>query len=128
MTPWHLKKALVLVLALTVVVQFAESAESPGVAVPRAVTGKEVYDRWCWGCHEALPGRFGMVNPPAGTFRLQQRYNGAVPAALEERTDLSPDLIRLVVRKGINMMPPARKTEISDAQLEAVITYLTRKK
>lgn len=105
----------------------ADDRPAAGV-MPAMTNGKEVFDRWCWGCHEPLPGRFGITDPPAGTYRLQLRYNGVVPAALEERTDLTPELIRTVVRKGLNMMPPARKTEISDAQLEDVVMYLTQKK
>lgn len=70
-----------------------------------------------------IAGPYGF--PPAGTNRLQQRYQGAIPAALEERTDLKPDLIRTVVRTGLPIMPPLRKTEVTDADLDAVIAYLT---
>jgi mono/diheme cytochrome c family protein len=45
---------------------------------------------------------------------------------LEERRDLSPELIRAAVRNGITVMPQFRKTELSDSQLEAIIAYLTR--
>jgi mono/diheme cytochrome c family protein len=88
--------------------------------------GKAVFDQWCLGCHGPLPGmgRF----PPAGTNRLQQRYKDAVPATLEDRADLTPDLIRTVVRQGMPIMPPLRKTEVTDAELDAVIAHLTQKK
>jgi mono/diheme cytochrome c family protein len=87
--------------------------------------GKAVFDQWCMGCHGPLPGvgRF----PPAGSYRLQQRYKDTKPALLEERNDLTPELIRAVVRHGLPIMPPLRKTEVSDAELEAVIAHLTRK-
>jgi len=88
--------------------------------------GKAVFDQWCMGCHGPLPG-MGRV-PPAGSYRLQQVYKDAKPAPLEERNDLTPELIRAVVRHGLPIMPPLRKTEVSDAELDAVIAHLTRKK
>jgi mono/diheme cytochrome c family protein len=88
--------------------------------------GKAVYVQWCLGCHGPLTGmgRF----PSAGTYRLQQRYNDAVPAMLEDRVDLTPEVIRTAVRHGMPIMPPFRKTEVTDAELDAVIAYLTQKK
>ena len=88
--------------------------------------GKAVFDQWCMGCHGPLPGmgRF----PPAGSYRLHQRYKDTKPVELEQRTDLAPESIRVVVRHGLPIMPPLRKTEVSDAELEAVIAYLTRNK
>jgi hypothetical protein len=65
--------------------------------------------------------------PPAGSYRLQLRYKGSVPAALEDRSDLTPELIRVVVRKGTAIMPPTRKTEVPDPDLEALIAYLTQR-
>jgi mono/diheme cytochrome c family protein len=108
----------------------AESADrrqpqSPGKSQARDVMlqGKAVYDQWCIGCHGPMPGmgRF----PPAGSYRLQQRYKDAKPAMLEERVDLTAALIRTVVRQGLPIMPPLRKTEVTDAELDAVIAHLT---
>ena len=101
----------------------AQSAE--GELVPR---GKAVYAQWCVDRHGPIAGVGGFGGfPPAGTKRLQDRYQGAVPATLEDRVDLTPDLIRLVVRQGRPIMPPLRKTEVTDADLEAVIAYLLQK-
>jgi mono/diheme cytochrome c family protein len=88
--------------------------------------GKAVFAQWCAGCHGPLPGvgRF----PPAGSYRLQQRYKDTMPATLEDRVDLKPDFIRTMVRQGMPIMPPLRKTEVTDAELDAVIAYLTQKK
>jgi mono/diheme cytochrome c family protein len=86
--------------------------------------GKRVFDLWCVDCHGSAPGHFGM--PPAGLIVLQRRYNGAEPAELSKRTDLAPALIRTLVRQGLNIMPRTRKTEITDAQLDDVVAYLTR--
>ena len=66
--------------------------------------------------------------PPAplpGTAALGVKYKGEIPAVLEERTDLLPEFIRVVVRGGLFGMPISRKTEISDADLEDIIAYLT---
>jgi len=79
--------------------------------------GQQVFDVWCAPCHTTGPGN-------SGTVALEVRYQGTKPAALEARTDLSPDLTELFVRNGISIMPPFRKTEISDADLEALAAYL----
>jgi mono/diheme cytochrome c family protein len=49
-----------------------------------------------------------------------------VPALLEKRTDLTAALVKTYVRNGITVMPFFRKTEISDAELDAIAAYLTR--
>lgn len=105
-----------------------EPAKSSTTTIARDVIqkGKAVFDQWCLGCHGPMPGmgRF----PPAGSYLLQQRYKGAVPATLEDRVDLTPIFIRKVVRQGMPIMPPVRKTEVTDAELDAVIAYLIQKK
>ncbi len=73
----------------------------------------------CAVCHGPMPER-------PGTRALAAKYKGAEPALLEQRKDLSPELIRLVVRKGVTVMPPFRKTEVTDADLDAIVAYLTR--
>lgn len=82
--------------------------------------GKQVYDYWCQSCHgeEALK---------PGTAALEAKYQGAIPAALEGRTDLTPEFVKLMVRQGISMMPFFRPTEISDPDLEALAQYLAEK-
>ena len=49
-----------------------------------------------------------------------------LPAVLEERTDLTSVQIKTVVRRGLYGMPITRKTEVSDAELDDVVAYLTR--
>jgi (+)-pinoresinol hydroxylase len=78
--------------------------------------GHEVYSKWCWPCHGT-----GIGKP--GTESLAAR--GQKPAALEERTDLAPAVIKQFVRHGVFFMPRFRKTEISDADLDAITAYLT---
>jgi mono/diheme cytochrome c family protein len=88
------------------------------VAQDQAVQrGQEVFAYWCAPCHSA-----GPRNP--GTIALEVRYKGSKPAALEERTDLVPELTKILVRNGLSIMPPFRKTEISDADLAALAAYL----
>ena len=68
----------------------------------------------------------GPQNAP-GTTSLQAKYQGSVPVAIEDRLDLTPDLVKFFVRNGVAMMAPLRKTEVSDADLEALAAYLTQR-
>lgn len=91
----------------------------------QALHGQQVYNHWCLPCHGREPGRYGLGQ--TGTLALQVRYEGKVPAVLEDRTDLTPPMVAVFVRKGINTMPFFRRTEISDADLAAIGAYLSRK-
>jgi mono/diheme cytochrome c family protein len=79
--------------------------------------GHRVYQKWCFPCH-------GPGKDKPGTLALAAR--GQKPAVLEERTDLTAPLIKTPVRHGVFYMPIFRKTEISDADLDAIVAYLTR--
>jgi mono/diheme cytochrome c family protein len=79
--------------------------------------GLRVYRKWCYPCH-------GPGTDKPGTIALAAR--GQKPAALEERTDLTAEAIKAFVRRGVLYMPTFRKTEISDADLNAIAAYLTR--
>lgn len=82
-----------------------------------AADGKQVYEYWCATCHgPGLPG----------TVALQTKYNGSKPALLIDRTDLPPAVTKAFVRKGVTIMPFFRKTEISDADLDALAAYIGR--
>lgn len=81
--------------------------------------GHEVFNKWCAPCHSAGPG-----NP--GTTALETLYQGAKPGVLEQRNDLTPETVKYFVRNGVSIMPFFRKTEISDAELEALGAYLSR--
>jgi mono/diheme cytochrome c family protein len=83
--------------------------------------GKAVYDTWCGACHDPGPRH-------PGTQALDALYKGKNPGALEERTDLVPKLTETFVRRGVSVMPPFRKTEISDADLAALAAYLAPKR
>ena len=79
--------------------------------------GKLTYERWCAICH--APGL-------PGAMALEAKYNGSKPALLDERTDLAPAVTKVVVRKGVSIMPFFRKTEVSDKELDALAAYLAR--
>ena len=87
-----------------------------------AERGAAVFNNWCSACHGRDPR-----NAP-GTASLQFKYQGRTPAALEDRRDLTPQAIKLYVRQGVATMPFARKTEVSDADLEALTAYLKQAK
>jgi len=92
------------------------SQHSASPAEPARSAGGKIFDKWCSDCHIA-GGR--------GSQALQRKYQGAVPAVLEQRNNLPPDYVMLVVRRGISFMPSFRKTEISDIDLALVAGYLT---
>jgi mono/diheme cytochrome c family protein len=79
--------------------------------------GSDVFQYWCAPCHAP-----GARHP--GTQALDALYKGAKPGALEERTDLTSELTATFVRTGVSVMPPFRKTEISDGDLAALAAYL----
>lgn len=81
--------------------------------------GEALYDHWCAICHAA-----GPMYP--GTQALAMRHEGDVPAVLAERDDLDGYYITYVVRNGLSIMPFFRKTELSDADMDDMVAYLTR--
>jgi mono/diheme cytochrome c family protein len=108
----------VLAVALTCIVLSPLAADAQGT--PAAKPGGDTYQYWCATCHGRGPG-----NP--GTTALAAKYKGALPGVLEDRTDLTPQAVRFAVRRGTSIMPFFRKTEISDADLDAITQYLTRR-
>ena len=85
-----------------------------------AERGAAVFNNWCSACHSR-----GPANAP-GTTSLQFKYQGKLPAALEDRTDLTLEQVKFYVRNGVATMPQFRKTEVGDADLDALAAYLTR--
>ena len=94
---------------------------TPIVAKPGEPPGYALFQRACAVCHGSGPAR-------PGSRALAAKYKGSLPALLEERTDLKAPYIKQVVRQGLTVMPLFRKTELSDADLDAITTYLTRKR
>lgn len=109
------------VLAGLLVVACTSTASAQ--TAPVVDKGMQVYDYWCATCHGS-----GRGNP--GTTALAAKYKGATdrPALLADRTDLTPQAVQFFVRNGISIMPMFRKTEVSDADLDAISAYLTRRR
>jgi (+)-pinoresinol hydroxylase len=95
------------------------SMKAAAADVGQIEEGKQVYQYWCWNCHGE-----GVGKP--GTQALAAKYKSSKPAILDQRTDLTPALTKLFVRKGVSIMPFFRKTEITDAQLDSLAAYLAR--
>jgi mono/diheme cytochrome c family protein len=89
----------------------------PGLAADAGsiALGRDAFTHRCSMCH-----REGGT----GTFTLARRL-GADKALLEKRSDLAPDYIRYVVRWGVVNMPRMSRVELPEADLDAVIAYLT---
>jgi mono/diheme cytochrome c family protein len=97
----------------------------PGGAAPAAeppdahAAGRAVYTKWCAPCHDP-----GVMHP--GTNALTVKYQGVKSGVLLQWTDLQPATVSNLVRHGISVMPQFRKTEISDAELDALAKFLSR--
>lgn len=98
--------------------QDAEASQTNVSTKASGSPGKQVFDRWCAACHASGP-RY------PGTASLAVKYGKDMPAALEDREDLTPEVVAVFVRQGVSIMPPFRKTEITDAELAALGAYLS---
>ena len=114
-------KTLIAVVGTTCLLAQAASAAEPTLIEK----GRAQFQYSCAPCHG--PGK-GMGNRPflPGTDALNVKYQGTQPPLLEDRTNLTRDVIRYFVRNGIESMPSFRKTELGDAELDAIAAYLTR--
>ena len=108
----RMTRACLLMALLLLISGRAFAAES------QAERGREVYQKWCTPCHGTGLGRPGTTAAAA---------HGVKPAVLEQRPDLTPKMIETAVRKGVYFMPRFRKTEISNADLAAIVAYLVHK-
>jgi mono/diheme cytochrome c family protein len=112
-------RALRLAIALCV-----GACAAPALAQTDTIArGKQVFAHWCAPCHGEGRGDDGAPMLP-GTHALTLKYRGQKPGLLEERTDLPAELLKAFVRSGVASMPPFRKTEVTDQDLEAIAAYL----
>jgi len=100
--------AVALVCASTAV----HAADPPDATLER---GRAAFTHRCGMCH-----REGGT----GTFILARRL-GKGESLLEQRTNLQADYIRHVVRWGLVNMPRMSRVELPEADLDAVVAYLT---
>lgn len=100
------------------VLAFAIAGAASAAEQPSAEQGRAVYQKWCTPCHGTGLGKPGTTAAAA---------HGVKTPVLEQRQDLNAKMIESAVRKGVDIMPRFRKTEISDADLAAIVAYLVRK-
>ncbi|MEN9704626.1 MAG: hypothetical protein RLZZ393_505 [Pseudomonadota bacterium] len=105
-----------LVALLALAPAFAAAAEVPDAAA--LARGKAAFTHRCSMCH-----REGGT----GTFILARRL-GAAKSLLEQRTDLEPTYVRTVVRWGLVNMPRISRVELPEADMDALVAYLTAPK
>ena len=108
----------------TLLMLFTGSTDADTVLMDQ---GKAVFTYHCTPCHGAGPGLDGSKMLP-GTAAIANKYQGAVPPLLEEHDNLTAEYLEYIVRHGSGPMPIFRKTEISDAEMDALSAYLMRKK
>lgn len=108
-------KALALMI-LCATAAAAADGKDPGALSARQQQGMLLYEKTCAYCHESG----GM-----GTRALATRL-GDGRALLRERSDLSAPYIRHVVRRGLNNMPAYTPTDLTEVQIAAIASYLTR--
>jgi mono/diheme cytochrome c family protein len=106
---------LVLALLMVIYVGSLATAAEPQLTDDQA-KGRALFNENCSLCH----GERGHA-----TTLLGKRL-GPENAVLERRTNLNADLIRHVVRHGLNSMPWFRRAELPDRELESIVSYLTR--
>ncbi len=117
----HCMLSRLLLLTLTVAVTVTATA-ADSAAVEK---GRGVFEHLCAPCHGAGPGANGVAALP-GTYALQLKYHGTKPALLEQRSDLPAAAIKTFVRHGVASMPPFRKSEVTDQDIEAIAAYLAQ--
>ncbi len=105
-------KARFLLLAATFAATAASAEE--WISLEKA-DGAALFGEKCGMCHRAT----GM-----GTGLLSRRMSAEL-ALLENRRDLQPEFIQTAVRKGIGVMFPISRGEVSDEQLQKLTEYLT---
>lgn len=94
----------------------AQTAEAATGVKSDLDKGQAIFNHWCRPCHDAGPGH-------PGTMALAQRL-GEEQSVLLERDNLTVDYVKYIVRNGLQMMPPLKPTEISDADLEFLAPFV----
>jgi mono/diheme cytochrome c family protein len=111
------------VLALTCLCAFGAIGNAYADDTTAVQRGNVKFQRSCAPCHGAGPGNDGRRALP-GTDALRLKYQGALPALLEARKDLTFEVLKSYLRRGSWSMPPFRKTELTDQQIADIAAYL----
>jgi len=105
--------------AVAVAAVLAAALRCAGAAEPASAAtlpeGAALFGERCGLCHAA---------GGTGTFMLERRL-GKERALLAERTDLTAEYVRQVVRHGLQSMPRFTRVELTDAELSAVAAFLS---
>ena len=116
-----MNKLTVVVAVLAAALPLMLSAAEP---VADAAAGKQVFQLRCAPCHGAGRGGDPGREMLPGTDALRIKYKGALPALLEQRSDLPEPVLRVYLRHGSWSMPAFRKTELSDVDIANIAAYL----
>jgi mono/diheme cytochrome c family protein len=108
--------------AVVLALGFAAAGTAQESAVQR---GNATFQHSCAPCHGAGVGDDGHAMLP-GTDALRIKYRGALPALLEQRTDLTEPVLKTYLRHGSFSMPPFRPTEVTDGDIADIAAYLAQ--
>ena len=104
-------------LAALIVVTFAAGAHAQNVDLVNR--GRAAFQHTCAPCHGVGAGDDGRAMLP-GSQSLKLKYKGEKSPFLEDRSDLPYPVLHTFVRRGTWSMPGFRKTEVTDADIEAI--------
>jgi mono/diheme cytochrome c family protein len=85
--------------------------------------GEALFTNRCGACH--LAGGMGT------NLLTKQRMAAGLPpesGMLANRTDLTPDYVKTVVRQGKMAMPRLSRVDVTDAELDSIAGYLGKAK
>ncbi|AMO71236.1 c-type cytochrome [Sphingorhabdus sp. M41] len=93
----------------------------PGDRLTAGKSGADLFSNRCGSCH--LAGGMGT-----NLLTVQRMKAGEPPETglLTNRTDLTADYIKAVVRDGKMAMPRISRVEATDAELDAIAKYLAK--
>ena len=101
----------------------SRGAPPPGDRLAAGRDGRQLFRNRCGYCHMA-----GGMGTNVLAARIKAGQMSAGPALLEERSDLTPDDVRTVVRNGKVAMPRLSRVEVTDPELDAIAAYLAEPK
>jgi mono/diheme cytochrome c family protein len=95
-------------------------AELPsGNRLASSGTGEALFSNRCGACHLA-----GGMGTNLLTKQMMMAKRPPTDGLLANRTDLTSDYVKSVVRQGKNAMPRQTRVDITDAELARVAAYL----
>jgi cytochrome c5 len=86
-------------------------------------SGEALFTNRCGSCHLA-----GGMGSNLLTKQMLAANRPPSDGLLANRTDMTPDYVKQVVRQGKMAMPRLTKVDVTDAELEAIAAYLGKAK